>query len=128
MKSLRLLFAVYAAMFVGSLLAQPAKPTMKAIVVHEYGGPEVLKYQDRPRPEPKEDQVLVRVIAAGVNPVDDASRSEKYAKFFGITLPFIPGYDIAGVVEKTGAKITKFKAGHRVHAELELKDGGGYAR
>ena len=100
---------------------------MKTIVVHEYGGPEVLKYEDRPRPEPKEDQILVRVIAAGVNPVDDASRSEKYAKFFGITLPFIPGYDIAGVVEKTGAKITKFKPGDQVYAYLDLKDGGGYA-
>jgi NADPH:quinone reductase-like Zn-dependent oxidoreductase len=100
---------------------------MKAIVVHEYGGPEVLKYEDVPRPEPKEDQILVRVIAAGVNPVDDASRSEKYAKFFGITLPFIPGYDIAGVVEKTGAKITKFKPGDSVYAYLSLKDGGAYA-
>ena len=59
--------------------------------------------------------------------MDDASRSEKYAKFFGITLPFIPGYDIAGVVEKTGTKITKFKAGDRVYAYLDLKDGGGYA-
>lgn len=108
-------------------LAQSATPTMKAIIVHEYGGPEVLKYQDAPRPAPNEDQVLVRVIAAGVNPVDDASRSEKYAKFFGITLPFIPGYDIAGVVEKTGANVTKFKAGDSVYAYLNLKDGGGYA-
>jgi NADPH:quinone reductase-like Zn-dependent oxidoreductase len=116
-----------AALIPTALFAQPTKPTMKAIVVHEYGGSEVLKYEDRPRPEPKEDQILVRVIAAGVNPVDDASRSEKYAKFFGITLPFIPGYDIAGVVEKTGAKITKFKAGDQVYAYLELKDGGGYA-
>src|SRR2546430_471929 len=115
-----------AAILPGVLPAQTAKPTMKAVVVHEYGGPDVLKYEDRPRPEPKEDQILVRVIAAGVNPVDDASRSEKYAKFFGITLLFIPGYDIAGVVEKTGAKITKFKAG-QVYAYLELKDGGGYA-
>src|SRR6266516_55103 len=116
-----------AAISLGVSLAQPAKPPMKAIVVHEYGGPEVLKYQDAPRPAPKEDQVLVRVIAAGVNPVDDASRFEKYAKFFGITLPFIPGYDIAGVVEKTGANITKFKAGDSVYAYLNLKDGGGYA-
>jgi NADPH:quinone reductase-like Zn-dependent oxidoreductase len=116
-----------AAIPLGFSLAQPAKPTMKTIVVHEYGGPEVLKYEDTPRPAPKEDQVLVRVIAAGVNPVDDASRSEKYAKFFGITLPFIPGYDIAGVVEKTGANITKFKAGDSVYAYLNLKDGGGYA-
>src|SRR6266404_4751543 len=106
---------------------QAARPTMKAIVVHEYGGPEVLKYEDVPRPEPKDDQVLVRVIAAGVNPVDNASRSPKYAKFFGITLPFIPGYDIAGVVEKTGAKITKLKQGDSVYAYLSLKGGGGYA-
>src|SRR6266404_9497724 len=86
--------------------AQTAKPTMKAIVVHEYGGPGVLKYEDAPRPEPKENEVLVRVIAAGVNPVDALIRSGKYAKFFGTTLPLIPGYDIAGIVEKTGAKIT----------------------
>src|SRR5258708_17463543 len=86
---------------------QAVKPTMKAIVVHEYGGPEVLKYEDVPRPEPKDDQVLVRVIAAGVNPGDDASRSPKDAKVFGIKLPFIPRYDDARGFEKTGAKITK---------------------
>ena len=100
---------------------------MKAIVIHEYGGPEVLKYEDVPRPEPKEDQILVRVIAAGVNPVDEAGRSEKSAKFFGITLPFTPGYDIAGIVEKTGGKITKFKTGDSVYAYLSLTKGGGYA-
>ena len=108
-------------------LAESPNPTMKAIVVHEYGGPEVLKYEDAPKPEPKEDQILVRVMAAGVNPVDEASRSQKYAKFFGITLPFIPGYDIAGVVEKIGAKITRFRTGDPVYAYLSLKDGGGYA-
>jgi NADPH:quinone reductase-like Zn-dependent oxidoreductase len=123
--------------FIAALAAAPvlsnfaveesATSKMKAIVIHEYGRPEVLKYEDVPRPEPKQDQILVRVIAAGVNPVDDASRSEKYAKFFGITLPFTPGYDIAGVVEKTGAKITKFKAGDPVFAYLDLKNGGGYA-
>ena len=100
---------------------------MKAIVIHEYGGPEVLKYEDVPRPEPKEDQILVRVIAAGVNPVDEAGRAERSAKFFGITLPFTPGYDIAGIVEKTGGKITKFKTGDSVYAYLSLTKGGGYA-
>ena len=65
---------------------------MKAIVVREYGGPEVLKYEDAPRPLPKEDQILVRVIAAGVNPVDASIRSGKYAKFFGTTLPLIRRY------------------------------------
>jgi NADPH:quinone reductase-like Zn-dependent oxidoreductase len=103
-------------------------PTMKAIVIHQYGKPDVLKYEDAPRPEPKENQILVRVIAAGVNPVDAAARSEKYAKFFGITLPFIPGYDIAGVVEKAGAKVTEFKAGDSVYAYIGLGEGGGYAQ
>ena len=105
-----------------------SKPTMKAIVIHQYGKPDVLKYEDAPLPEPKENQILVRVIAAGVNPVDGAARSEKYAKFFGIKLPFIPGYDIAGVVEKTGGKVTKFKAGDSVYAYIGLGEGGGYAQ
>src|SRR3989442_9140392 len=91
-------------------------PMMKAVVTHEYGGPEVLKYEDVPRPEPKENEALVRVIAAGVNPVDTLIRTGKYAKFFGTTLPLIPGYDIAGIVEKTGAKITKLKAGDSIYA------------
>jgi NADPH:quinone reductase-like Zn-dependent oxidoreductase len=107
--------------------AQTNKPTMKAIVVHEYGGPEVLKYEDVPRPEPKENEVLVRVIAAGVNPVDGAARSAKFAQFLGIKLPAIPGYDIAGVVENTGAKITKFKSGDPVYAYIALDKGGAYA-
>src|SRR5205807_9239620 len=54
--------------------------TMKAIVAHEYGGPEVLKYEDAPRPEPKEEQILVGVIAAGVNPVDGMIRSGMFSK------------------------------------------------
>lgn len=126
----RLMFcaaAVAAGILHTELSAQSVTPIMKAIVVHEYGGPEVLKYEDLPRPEPKEDQILVRVIAAGVNPVDEAGRSERSAKFFGITLPFVPGYDIAGIVEKTGGKITKFKTGDSVYAYLSLTNGGGYA-
>jgi len=118
---------VFVIAFAVTPFAQSIKPTMKAIVIHEYGGPEVLKYEDVPRPEPKDDQILVRVIASGVNPVDEAGRSEKSAKFFGITLPFIPGYDIAGIVEKTGRKITKFKTGDSVYAYLSLTDGGGCA-
>ena len=100
---------------------------MKAIVVHEYGGPEVLKYEDAPQPEPKGDELLVRVIAAGVNPVDRVARSEKGAEFFHIKLPAIPGYDFAGVVEKTGAKVTQFKTGDPIYAYVALNKGGGYA-
>jgi NADPH:quinone reductase len=53
--------------------------------------------------------------------------SGKYARLFGTTLPFIPGFNLAGVVEKTGNKITKFKPGDAVHAMIDLKDGGGYS-
>jgi len=99
---------------------------MKAIVVHQYGGSEVLKYEDASRPEPKENEVLVRVIASGVNPADPLIVSGKYAKEFGTHLPLIPGYDIAGVVEKTGAKITKLKMGDPIYAYVLW--GGGWAQ
>src|SRR5437867_4656403 len=109
-------------------LAQSAKPTMKAIVVHEYGGPEVLKYEDVPRPEPKDNQLLVRVIAAGVNPVDGMIRSGMFAKGGGGAFPMILGGDIAGIVEKVGSKITNFKAGDPVFAYVSLDNNGGYAQ
>jgi NADPH:quinone reductase-like Zn-dependent oxidoreductase len=101
--------------------------TMKAIVVHEFGDPEVLRYEDAARPEPKDNEMLVRVIAAGVNPVDDGLRSGHYAKSFGPKPPFTPGGDIAGIVEKTGAKIANFNKGDAVYAYLDLDRGGGYA-
>jgi NADPH:quinone reductase-like Zn-dependent oxidoreductase len=107
--------------------AKSAPPTMKAIVVHEYGGPEVLKYEDVPRPEPQEDQILVRVIAAGVNPVDGMIRSGMFANEKR-ALPMILGGDIAGAVEKVGSKITKFKPGDPVFAYVSLENSGGYAQ
>ncbi len=97
-------------------------------MVHQYGGPEVLKLEGIPQPEPKEDEVLVRVIAAGVNPVDSAARSQKFGQFLHIKLPAIPGYDVAGIVEKAGAKITKFKPGDPIYAYIALDKGGGYAQ
>ena len=113
-----LAFAVHAA---------PAdeKPMMKAVVAHEYGAPEVLKFEEVARPEPKEDEALVRVIASGVNPADPLTLSGKYAREFGTRLPLIPGYDIAGIVEKTGAKVTKLKAGDAVYGYPTF--GGGWA-
>jgi NADPH:quinone reductase-like Zn-dependent oxidoreductase len=125
MKTGRLLLSICLTTFAAVSLLQSSKPVMKAIVVHEYGGPEVLKYEDAPRPTPKDDEILVRVIAAGVNPVDRVARSEK--QFVHIKLPAIPGYDIAGVVENTGAKVTKFKTGDHVYAYVALDKPGGYA-
>jgi NADPH:quinone reductase-like Zn-dependent oxidoreductase len=113
-----LAFAVHAA---------PAdeKPMMKAVVAHEYGAPELLKFEEVARPEPKEDEALVRIIASGVNPADPLTLSGKYAREFGTRLPLIPGYDIAGIVEKTGAKVTKLKAGDSVYGYPTF--GGGWA-
>jgi NADPH:quinone reductase-like Zn-dependent oxidoreductase len=101
------------------------KPTMKAVVAHQYGGPEVLKFEQAPRPEPKEDEALVRVIASSVNPADPLTLSGKYAREFGTHLPLIPGYDIAGIVEKTGAKVTTLKTGEAVYGYPTF--GGGWA-
>src|SRR6266853_6422893 len=88
-------------------LGHPDKPTMKAIVIHEYGGPEVLKYEDVPQPEPKQDQLLIRVTAAGVNPVDGMIRSGIFDKEGHRAFPIVLGGDIAGMVERVGSKITK---------------------
>jgi len=125
--SSRLILGAVAAFVPLIALPQTNKPTMKAVVVHEYGGPEVLKYEDVPRPEPKANEILVKVIAAGVNPVDSAARSQKFGQFLHIKLPAIPGYDISGVVEKAGAGVTKFKAGDAIHAYIALDKGGAYA-
>jgi D-arabinose 1-dehydrogenase-like Zn-dependent alcohol dehydrogenase len=110
-----------------AVVAQSALPMMKAAVLHEHGGPEVLKYEDAPRPEPKDDEVLVRVIAAGVNPVDTYVRQGMLSKSGSDQRPMIIGYDIAGVVEKAGAKVRTFKTGDAVYAYLPIMRGGGYA-
>jgi NADPH:quinone reductase-like Zn-dependent oxidoreductase len=101
------------------------KPVMKAVVAHEYGAPEVLKFEEVARPEPNDDEALVRVIASSVNPADPLTLSGKYAREFGTHLPLIPGYDIAGVVEKTGANVTKLKVGDAVYGYPTF--GGGWA-
>src|SRR5437660_4225704 len=105
--------------------AQPVPKTMKAVVAHGYGGPEVLKLEEVPVPEPKENEILVRVIASGVNPADPLILNGKFAKEFGTHLPLILGYDMAGVVVKTGSKVTKLKIGDPVYAYLLW--GGGWA-
>lgn len=109
----------------GAASALMVPETMKAIVAHEYGGPEVLKLEEVTVPEPKENEVLVRVIASGVNPADPLILNGKFAKEFGTHLPLILGYDMAGVVVKAGAKVTKLKVGDPVYAYLLW--GGGWA-
>ena len=103
-------------------LAAAAQSSMKAIVVHSSGGPDVLKYEDAPRPHPKDDEVLIRVMAAAVNPVDVFIREGRSNQF-----PLIPGMDVAGVVEQAGNEVTKFKPGDAIYAYLSFEEQGGYA-
>jgi len=119
-----LTLAILAGLFSHSARADE-KPTMKAVVAHQYGGPEVLKFEEVPRPEPKENEALVRVIASSVNPADPLTLSGKYEQAFGTHLPLIPGYDIAGIVEKTGSDVTKLKVGDAVYGYPTF--GGGWA-
>jgi NADPH2:quinone reductase len=96
---------------------------MKSIIVHEYGGPDVMKLEDVPLPEPGDGQVLVKVFAAGVNPVDTYLRSGNYAN--APKPPYTPGKDAAGVIEKIGSDVAKFKPGDRVYTAGSIS--GTYA-
>src|SRR5438132_1322207 len=101
-KPAQVLSHIFVLAFAAILFAENQSLTMKAIVIHEYGGPEVLKYEDVPIPEPKEDQILIRVIAAGVNPVDGMIRAGMFSKNAQALFSRILGGDVAGVDGKSG--------------------------
>jgi len=94
---------------------------MKGILVEKFGGPEVLAYRDLDDPQPKANQVLIRVHSAGVNFADVKSRIGAY--HIKQPLPFISGLDVAGTIEAVGPKVKKLKAGQRVVA---FPQGGSY--
>src|ERR1700755_535460 len=96
---------------------------MKAIRIHEFGGPEVLRLEEVPEPTPAAGQVLVRVRAAGVNPVDTYIRGGGHA--VKPALPYTPGLDAAGEVEAVGEGVTRVKVGQRVYTAGSLT--GTYA-
>jgi len=96
---------------------------MKAIVVHEFGGPEVLKLEEVPTPKPAAGQVLVRIHGAGVNPYDAYMRAGTYA--VKPPLPYTPGSDGAGIIEAVGDGVKKVKKGDRVYTAKTVT--GAYA-
>ena len=89
---------------------------MKAIVVHEYGGPEVLKFEDYPDPVPGPGELLVRVAAASVNPIDYKRRAGLTKDFYPIRFPGLIGVDMAGTVVKLGPQVEGFSVGDQVFA------------
>src|SRR5437762_4946900 len=105
---------------------------MKAILVREHGGPEVLKLEELPDPKPGADQVVVRLKAVGVNPVDVYIRTGAYAR--KPALPFIPGSDAGGEIESVGANVKSCKPGDRVFLHGTAAEhthghyGGAYAQ
>src|SRR5271155_4101502 len=89
---------------------------MKAIVVHQYGGPEVLKFEDYPDPVPGPGEVLVRVAAASVNPIDYKRRAGLTKDFYPLKFPGLIGVDMAGTVVKIGPGVEGFSVGDQVFA------------
>ena len=89
---------------------------MKASVIHEYGGPEVLKYEDYPDPILHPGEVLVRVAAAGVNPIDALERSGQTKEWRPVQFPGVLGCDLSGTVEKLGTGVEGFSTGEQVLA------------
>lgn len=100
---------------------------MKAIVIDGYGGADRLVVRERPDPKPGAGQILVRVRAAGVNPVDWKIRRGDLRMILRLKFPYIPGGDISGEVVEVGSGVTRFRSGDAIVAFVDLKQGGGYA-
>ncbi len=99
---------------------------MKAIRIHEFGGPEVMKLEDIERPAPAADEILVKLYASGVNPVDWVVRNggNDFIKPY-LTLPMTLGWDAAGIVEETGSEVTDFKKGDEVYGVPNFPGSNG---
>ena len=96
--------------------------------MHGYGGPEVLKFEDAPRPEPAEGEVLVKVHAGGVNPVDWKVRAGYMRSFRDYPMPFILGWDFSGTIDQLGRDVAQsWKTGDEVYARPDIGRNGAYA-
>jgi NADPH:quinone reductase-like Zn-dependent oxidoreductase len=100
---------------------------MKAVCIYSYGGPGVLVYENAPRPHPGDGEVLVRVHAAGINPVDWKIREGHLKEMLHHTLPLILGWDVSGVVETAGPGLTRLKVGDEVFSRPDISRDGAYA-
>jgi NADPH2:quinone reductase len=102
---------------------------MRAIAIDGFGGPEILKLREIPDPEPAQGEILIRVVAAAVNPVDWKVREGWLNSRFPHAFPLIPGWDVAGTVEALGPGVTRFRKGQRVwaYARKPIVQWGTYA-
>lgn len=101
--------------------------TMKAIRIHAYGESDVLTYEEAPLPTVGPEDVLIRVHAAAINPVDWKIRAGYLQDFIPYKLPLILGWDVSGVVEAIGAQVTQFQPGDEVYARPNIERNGAYA-
>jgi NADPH:quinone reductase-like Zn-dependent oxidoreductase len=104
-----------------------AMATMKAVRIYTHGRPETLVYEDAPRPTPLTGEVLIRVRAASVNPVDWKIRDGYGKELFNHQMPLILGWDVAGTIEAIGPEVEKFKLGDPVYGYTSLLRDGAYA-
>jgi NADPH:quinone reductase-like Zn-dependent oxidoreductase len=100
---------------------------MKAVFINQYGSAELLQYADVEKPQIKSDQMLVKVHASSVNPIDWKIRSGMIQLLTGYNFPLILGFDVAGVVEEVGNSVTGFQVGDSIYAYLDSLPGGAYA-
>jgi NADPH:quinone reductase-like Zn-dependent oxidoreductase len=100
---------------------------MKAVRIHNCGGLEAFKYEDAPRPQPREDEVLIRVHATSVNPIDWKVRAGYMKDFLPHSFPLILGWDVSGVIEKAGSNASQFRKGDEVYSLPDHTRNGAYA-
>ena len=108
-------------------MKQPIMRAMKAIRIHTYGGPEQMQFEDVPVPACGANDLLVRAVAAGVNPIDWKIRAGVMAHGLPIASAVTLGWDGAGVVDAVGSAVTTFKPGDEVCFYAEFARGGTYA-
>ncbi len=101
--------------------------TIKAVRLHSFGGPEVLVLEEMPLPQAGVGEVLIRVHAAGVNPLDWKARAGHVKAWLPHRLPLIPGWDVSGIVEEVASDVTAFKVGDSVYGMLDFMRDGAYA-
>jgi NADPH:quinone reductase-like Zn-dependent oxidoreductase len=100
---------------------------MKAARIHAYGASSEIRIEEAPLPALQADELLIRVVATSVNPVDWKIRKGYLKSFIPYDMPLIMGWDVSGIVEKIGANVTRFKIGDAVYSRPDIARNGAYA-